>query len=165
MPTRRMFLLSLIVWLATYGKGAGLQVRARAGQENLGAIANNDNKQMETKKITIKVGRNTLVATLADNSSARAFAEKLKNGDITVRMEDYSNFEKVGSLGFSLPTNDTRIVTGPGDVILYQGRYITIYYDRNTWSFTRLGKIEGATKEGLLSILGRGDVTVTFSLE
>lgn len=120
---------------------------------------------METKKITIKVGRNTLVATLADNSSARAFAEKLKNGDLTVRMEDYSNFEKVGSLGFSLPTNDTRIVTSPGDVILYQGRYITIYYDRNTWSFTRLGKIEGATKEGLLSILGRGDVTVTFSLE
>ena len=79
-------------------------------------------------------------------------------------MEDYGNFEKVGNLGISLPRNDTRITTGPGDIILYQGNSITIYYDTNTWNFTQLGKIPVATREHLLSVLGKGTVTVTFSL-
>ena len=79
-------------------------------------------------------------------------------------MHDYGNFEKVGQLGFSLPRNDTRITTEPGDVILYQGNQITVYYDTNTWSFTRLGKIENASREELLSAFGDGEVNVTFSL-
>lgn len=119
---------------------------------------------MDTKTISIKVGNRTLTMMLADNSSARALANKLKNGDLTVNMHDYSNFEKVGPLGFSLPTNDTQITTGPGDVILYQGRNLVIYYDRNSWSFTHLGKIDCATRESLLSVLGSGDVTVTLSI-
>lgn len=80
-------------------------------------------------------------------------------------MNDYGNFEKEGNLGTTLPRNDTRITTGPGDIILYQGSSITIYYDTNTWSFTRLGKINGVTREQLLTALGKGSVRVTFSLE
>lgn len=80
-------------------------------------------------------------------------------------MSDYGNFEKVGNLGTTLPRNDTRITTSPGDIILYQGSSITIYYDTNTWSFTRLGKINGVTREELLSALGKDSVQVTFSLE
>ena len=52
----------------------------------------------------------------------------------------------------------------PGDIILYQGNQITIYYDTNTWNFTKLGKIENITQKELKEILGDGDVTVTFSL-
>lgn len=115
--------------------------------------------------ITITVGNQSLTMTLADNSSTRALVEKLKEGDLTVNMQDYSNFEKVGPLGFYLPVNDTQITTGPGDVILYQGCYLVIYYDHNSWSFTRLGKIEGATRQSLLSVLGNGDVTLTLSIK
>ena len=79
-------------------------------------------------------------------------------------MSDYANFEKVGPLGFSLPRNDKSITTTPGDIILYQGNQITIYYDTNTWNFTKLGKIEDVTQKELKEILGNGDVTVTFSL-
>lgn len=79
-------------------------------------------------------------------------------------MSDYANFEKVGPLGFSLPRNDKSITTTPGDIILYQGNQITIYYDTNSWNFTKLGKIENVTQEELKEILGNGDVTVTFSL-
>ena len=79
-------------------------------------------------------------------------------------MSDYANFEKVGPLGFSLPRNDKSITTTPGDIILYQGNQITIYYDTNTWNFTKLGKIENLTQKELKEILGNGDVTVTFSL-
>lgn len=114
--------------------------------------------------IYIHANGSTFKARLADNSSAEALAELLKNGDITFNMSDYGNFEKVAPLGTSLPTNNEQITTEAGDLILYQGNNIVIYYDTNSWNFTRLGKIEDATKEELLNVLGSGDVTVTFSL-
>lgn len=74
------------------------------------------------------------------------------------------HFEKVGSLGTSLPTNDERITTEPGDIILYQGNQITIYYDTNTYSFTRLGRVNGLSQSELKAILGSGGVTAVFSI-
>ena len=116
------------------------------------------------KEFYITAGGQTFTARFENNSSADALRQFLSQGDLTVDMSDYGNFEKVGSLGQSLPTNDQSITTQPGDVILYQGNSITIYYGTNPWSFTRLGKIENATREGLLQALGDGDVQVTFSL-
>ena len=72
--------------------------------------------------------------------------------------------EKVGSLGQDLPVNDEQITTEAGDLILYQGNSLVIYYAPNTWNFTRLGKINGVSAEELQDILGEGDVTVTLSL-
>ena len=112
----------------------------------------------------ITVGDVVFQANLEDNSSAEALRNLLANGPLTVQMHDYGNFEKVGELGQSLPANDEQITTGPGDLILYQGSRFVIYYDTNTWNFTRLGKIENATKERLLEVLGDGDVRVTLSL-
>ena len=100
-----------------------------------------------------------------ENSSAKAFRELLEQGPVTVEMQDYGKFEKVGPLGTSLPTNDDPITTEPGDVILYQGSSITVYYDTNHWNFTRLGKIPNVTREELLEAFGSGSVTMTFTLE
>ena len=100
----------------------------------------------------------------AANSSADAFLKLLEDGDVTVDMHDYGGFEKVGPLGTALPRNDGQITTEPGDVILYQGDQITIYYDVNSWSFTRLGKVEGLSQAQLKEILGDGNAEVTFSL-
>ena len=119
----------------------------------------------EETMLYITVNGTTLTATLANNSSAEAFRELLANGPCTIQMSDYGNFEKVGPLGQSLPTNNQQITTEAGDIILYQGNQITIYYDRNSWNFTRLGKINGVTSQQLRDILGSGDVSVTFSLE
>lgn len=82
-------------------------------------------------------------------------------------MNDYGDMEKVGSLGFSLPRNDQQTTTDPGDLILYQGNSFVIYYDINSWNFTRLGKIDGvSTREQVLDLLdGKGEVTITFSLK
>ena len=121
-------------------------------------------------QITSDSGCHTLTATLADNSSAKAFYELLKIGPLTVDMHDYGNFEKVGSLGTSLPRNDTQITTTAGDIILYQGNQITIYYDTNSWNFTRLGKVVSTssttsiTQAELKKILGKGNVTAVFSV-
>ena len=109
--------------------------------------------------------KHTLTATLYDNSSSRALVDLLQKGELTIEMHDYGNFEKVGSLPSSLPRNDTQISTEPGDIILYQGNQITIYYDTNSWNFTLLGKIDGITKAELKKILGKGNVTVVLSIQ
>ena len=121
-------------------------------------------EESASMNIQITVGEVTLIATPEDNSSAEAFLALLQEQPITVQMSDYAGMEKVGSLGTNLPRNDTQISVGAGDVILYQGNQITIYYGTNSWSFTKLAVIEGATKESLLEVLGTGDVEVTFSL-
>ena len=84
---------------------------------------------------------------------------------MTIDMSDYDKKEKMGPIGKDLPTNDEEITTKAGDLILYQGNSLVIYYDENSWNFTRLGKIEGVTGEELLDAFGDGDVTVTFSLQ
>jgi hypothetical protein len=105
-----------------------------------------------------------LTATLVDNSSTEALKELLAAGDITIDMSDYGGFEKVGSIGSNLPTNNVQITSEPGDLILYQGNQLVIFYAPNTWSYTRLGKINDVTQTELRSILGTGNVTVTLSL-
>ena len=104
------------------------------------------------------VNNSVLPILAADNSSTDAFLDLLKTGDVTIDMHDYGSFEKVGPLGTILPRNDEQITTEPGDVILYQGNQITIYYDVNSWTFTRLGKVQDLSKEELKKILGHGDV-------
>ena len=113
-------------------------------------------------QITSDSGSHSLAATLANNSSAMAFYELLEKGPVTIKMTDYGDFEKVGPLGTKLPRNDTQITTPAGDIILYQGNQITIYYDTNSWNFTRLGKVDGVTQAELKKVLGKGDVTAVF---
>lgn len=122
-----------------------------------------EDKENDTMKIT--VGDTVFTATLADNSSAAALKELLVKGPLTINMHDYANMEKVGPIGTSLPTNDEHIVTEPGDIILYLGNSLVIYYDTNTWNFTRIGRLNDVTQAELMEALGKGDVTVTFSLE
>ena len=117
-------------------------------------------------KIKITVNNKTeLIATLVDNSSTVALIKLLKDGPLTIAMSDYGNMEKVGPIGTTLPRNDEQITTEPGDIILYQGSALVIYYAPNSWNFTRLGKIDNTTQDDLKTILGEGDVTVTLELE
>ena len=115
--------------------------------------------------LLIEANGKKFYAHLEDNSSAKALVEKLNSERLTVAMHDYGGFEKVGDLPWELPRNDTQITTKPGDVILYNGNQITIYYGENSWNFTRLAQIGNVTKEQLLEAFGAGDVSVQFSLE
>ena len=123
---------------------------------------NGSENSQEGSALKITVGNYELQATFADNSSAKAFQELLSQGPVTVEMTDYGGFEKVGPLGTTLPQNDQPITTEPGDVILYQGDQITIYYGTNSWNFTRLARIDDPAD--LQEKLGEGTVSVTFSL-
>ncbi len=161
----------MTITLAACG-GAGAEVSetappvTAAPARPAGAAPDTEDMQKEdAPMIYAHVGEDVLSIIPEDNSSAEDFIALLQEGDITIEMEDYGGFEKVGSLGRSLSTNDRRITTQPGDVILYQGNSVTIYYDTNTWSFTLLGRIRGLSQEELKDILGSGSVSVTFSLK
>ncbi len=118
-----------------------------------------------TAVLVMEVNGKTYYPELADNSSAEAFFDKLREGPLKLELHDYGNFEKVGSLPWELPENDEEITTVPGDIILYQGKQLSVYYDENTCSLTGLAKIKQVEKEELLAVLGDGDVTVEFWLE
>ncbi|MBO5559642.1 cyclophilin-like fold protein [Ruminococcus sp.] len=114
--------------------------------------------------LAFDVGDRTFLAKLEDNSSVDDLISKLPVSGIEITMSDYGGFEKVGDLPFELTTNDTDITTVPGDVILYQGNKITVYYGENTWNFTKLGHID-ASREELLEAFGDGETEVRISVE
>ena len=161
----------------TIGEGESEEIQSASSIEDLTVKtdkSSNEDKQqnnpqeeekVEQNQFYITAGETVFTAVFSDNSSAEAFKKLLAEEPLTVDMHDYGSFEKVGEIGGTLPRNDEQITTEPGDVILYLGTSITIYYDTNSWNFTHLGKIQNATKEDLLAALGDGDVTVTFSLE
>ncbi len=123
-----------------------------------------EEEPMKEVQFYIIANGTTFPADFADNDSADAFRDLLREGDLTINMSDYGSFEKVGSIGTSLPRKDTQISTTTGDVMLYQGDQIVIFYGTNSWSYSRLGKVDGVTAEALLSAFGSGDVAITFSL-
>ena len=125
-------------------------------------------KQGEEEKIEmikIKVNNNVLEVKLEDNEATKSLVKKLKNGNITVNANEYGGFEKVGDLGFSLPRNDKNITTSAGDIVLYQGNQISLFYNSNSWSYTKLGKVQNVSAKDLKNILGSGDVSLVLSLE
>ncbi len=122
------------------------------------------NEENDMNQFKIKVDNRAMIATFADNAATNQLKEILKEKDLSISMHDYGNFEKVGPFGFDLPTSDTKTTTTIGDIMLYNGNQMVIFYESNQWSYTRLGKIENATRENLLNFLGTGEVTITLSL-
>ncbi|MDE6740582.1 MAG: hypothetical protein K2K07_15975 [Lachnospiraceae bacterium] len=116
-------------------------------------------------KMKVQIGESVFTATLAENSSVDALRELMADEPLTLNMSDYANMEKTADLGVTLPQNNEQMNTQAGDIILYQGRTLTIYYDTNSWSLTPIGKIDDVDAEELRKALGDGDVTVTLSLE
>lgn len=171
---KRLFLISLalaVISAAACGKNDDPFLSGQPGQPGQtteGEDDNNENQENDMGNDTIRLTVNgrSFTATLIKNSSTEALKQRLAQGDIRIRMNDYGNMEKVGSLGFSLPRNDRQTTTGPGDLILYQGNSLVIYYDTNSWNFTRLGHVDGvSTREEMLKLLGgTGEITLTISL-
>ena len=122
-------------------------------------------QKKENMKLNIEVNGHILTATLADNPSAKAFSEMLEKKPLTITLNNYGDFEKVGELPQSLPRDDEDITTEAGDIILYQGNQLVLFYDSNRWSYTRLGKVDNTTQEELKEILGDKSVTITLSVK
>lgn len=121
-----------------------------------------ETEDISQMKMNVKIGNSSFTATLEDNAATRELIEMMKKSPITIDMSDYSGFEKVGSLGRSLTTDNHQTTTSAGDIVLYNGNQIVIFYGSNSWSYTRIGKIDDLS--GWAAALGSGDITAEFSL-
>ena len=119
-------------------------------------------KEQTAMKMNVQVGTYTFTAALEDNDAVRELKEMMQAGPVIINMSDYSGFEKVGPLGRSLTTSNSQTTTAAGDIVLYNGNNIVMFYGSNSWSYTRIGKIDDLTDWA--AALGSGDITVTFTL-
>ena len=118
-------------------------------------------------KMNITIDGQEQSVTLVDNAATRALVEKLKQAPVTVTLNSSGGFEIWGALGFSLPTSNQQTTAQPGDVILYNGSNICLFYGSNSWSYTRLGKIDGLSESQLRAFLkaGESNIEVTLSVD
>ena len=121
---------------------------------------------MMAQKLYITIDGVTKTATLVDNAATQALVEKLQEAPVTVTLNSSGGFEIWGALGFSLPTSNEQVNAQPGDIVLYNGSNICMFYGSNSWSYTRLGKIEGLSESDLRTFLkaGESNISVTLSL-
>ena len=76
----------------------------------------------------------------------------------------YGGFEQVGSIGTTLPQNDVQTTTSAGDIVLYSGNQIVVFYGSNTWVYTRLGHITDQDEDDMTQLLANGDTIITINL-
>lgn len=115
------------------------------------------------KSMTLKIGEREVQVSWEDNDSVEDL-KKLAASGLTIKMSMYGGFEQVGPIGQSIARDDEQTTTAPGDIVLYSGDQIVVFYGSNSWEYTRLGKINMSEDE-LTELLGNGDVTITLSVE
>ncbi|MCM1257082.1 MAG: cyclophilin-like fold protein [Roseburia sp.] len=130
-----------------------------------GGMEEMEDGTVETDQFYIKVGESTLTAVLEDNESAETLKEFLADGPVTISASNYGGFEKVCSLGTRLPRNDSQTTTHAGDICLYNGNQIVIFYGSNSWAYTRLGRVSDADAAELEEVLSGEETEITLSLE
>ena len=125
--------------------------------------AETENKEPEQEEtMVIVINGETISVEWEDNETASALKSLVSEEPISIQMSMYGGFEQVGNLGKSLPRNDKQITTEAGDIVLYSGNQIVMFYGSNSWSYTRLGKVTEKTQSELEDLLGNGDVTITI---
>lgn len=124
---------------------------------------NDSDEVVKDANMIMTIGNTKVDVSWEDNDSVRELRELASSG-ITIQMSMYGGFEQVGSIGQSVTRNDKQTTTEPGDIVLYSGNQLVVFYGSNSWSYTRLGKINLSDEE-LENLLGNGDVTITLSME
>ena len=119
-----------------------------------------------TEELTmmLKIDDTEIAVRWEDNESVEALKDLIREAPLTINMSMYGGFEQVGSLGMSLPRNDVQTTTEAGDIVLYSGNQIVVFYDSNSWAYTKLGHVELSAAE-MSDLLSHGDVTITLFAE
>ena len=118
----------------------------------------------ETEAMRMKIGETAVEVAWEDNESVAALKELARDG-LRIEMSMYGGFEQVGPIGRSLPREDQQTTTQAGDIVLYSGNQLVVFYGSNSWAYTRLGRITDKSASELGELLGNGDVMITFTLE
>lgn len=143
----------------------GKRFSANAGKDDVKAWYDTLPLKKEESKLILSVNGHKLTASFADSTAAQELAGNLSTGPVSIELNEYGGFEKVGKLPWSLTRSDESIRTEAGDIMLYQGDQMTVFYAPNSWSYTRLGHIEDVSADELSAIFGQGNISVTLSIE
>ena len=129
-------------------------------------VNNNDVvKEKDDMNLKLLINETEIPVLWEDNDSVKALYEFLADSYLNIDMRMYGGFEQVGSLGINLPTDDKNITTKAGDIVLYNGNQIVVFYGSNTWSYTKLGQVENASADYMKQLLDNGDVTVSLKVD
>lgn len=120
--------------------------------------------QEETMEMKLLLGEEEVMVEWEDNDAVAALKEAVQDQPLTIDMSMYDDFEQVGELGMSLPADDTQITTEAGDIMLYSGDNIVVFYGSNSWAYTPLGKVTDKSPEEMAELLGQGDITITITM-
>ena len=120
---------------------------------------------LSQSKLYLTANGFTKTASLVHNEATAELISLLENGPITLSMEENGGFEKVGNLPKSLTTSDERQTAKSGDIMLYLGKIMCIFYGSNTWTYTKLGTMDNMTSYEIKEFLSGNPVNITLSLE
>lgn len=137
------------------------QQAERQEEQKAEQIVEQTDEEEVMNELILSIGDRNISVEWEDNESVDALKDLAGSG-IEINMSMYGGFEQVGSLGTSLPSNDSQTTTSPGDIVLYSGNQIVIFYGSNSWAYTRLGKINGLTDKELEELLGNGNVSIVL---
>lgn len=115
--------------------------------------------------LMMTIGDTPVSVAWEDGDAVEALRELCREKPLTIDMSMYGGFEQVGSIGTALPTADRQTTTSPGDIVLYSGDQLVVFYGSNAWAYTPLGHITDQSDSELTDLLSNGDTTVTISLE
>ena len=118
----------------------------------------------EKTMMQMKINDTPVTVTWEENESVDALKELAQNG-LTIRMPMYGGFEQVGPVGQRLPRQDVQTSTSSGDIVLYSGNQLVVFYGSNSWAYTRLGHIDDKTPDEMRELLGNGDVIITLEYD
>ena len=161
---RILGLIMMCILLAVMPAGCSApETSEGTGTSDTADMENNTEKEILEMKMTIN--GTAVDVSWENNASVKALAEMAGNGPVTIETEPYGGFEQVGSIGATLPSNDTDIRTKAGDIMLYTSSQMVIFYGSNSWAYTRLGRITDKSDSELRELLGGDGVTVTITAE
>ena len=120
---------------------------------------------IEEQTMQVRINDTPVSVQWEDNESVTALMGLVQEAPLTITMSPYGGFEQVGPLGTTLPRDDAQTTTQAGDLVLYSGNQIVVFYGSNTWAYTRLGRITDKTRSEMAELLGNGPVTVTIIME
>lgn len=119
-------------------------------------------EEVQEKMLEMKIAGTPVTVAWEDNEAVAALKEYCRDQILTIPLSMYGGFEQVGSIGTSLPQNDVQTTTQSGDIVLYSGNQLVVFYGSNSWAYTRLGHITDKSQDELTSLLSNGDVSITL---
>ena len=141
------------------------QEEPSASAENPQEIKPRQTEQTEETAMQMKINDIPVSVLWESNDSVAALIELVREAPLTIQMSMYGGFEQVGSIGTNLPRNDVQTTTTAGDIVLYSGNQIVVFYGSNSWAYTKLGKVTDKSASEMADLLGSEDVTITITIE